>query len=108
MLHRSIPGGGSEARAAAIKASGRHHSPDPTPSALFQRTGGCPSPSISTPKWRAVRLHVVGALTRGHDVSGTGWQILGRAMQSITTMVPVWQCGHSRNDRPVSASNRSR
>ncbi len=27
----------------------------------------------------------------GHDVSGTGWQILGRAMQSIITMVPIWQ-----------------
>ena len=44
----------------------------------------------------------------GHDVSGTGWQTPDRAMQSITTMMPVWQCGHSRNDRPVSASKRSR
>jgi hypothetical protein len=29
-------------------------------------------------------------------------------MLSITTMVPVRQCGHCRNDRPVNASNRSR
>ena len=28
-------------------------------------------------------------------------------MESITNMTPVWQCGHSRNDRPVSASKRS-
>ena len=54
------------------------------------------------------RLHAVGTPISGHDVSGTGWQTLGRAMQSITTMMPVWQCGHSRNDCPVSASNRSR
>ena len=46
---------------------------------------------------------------QGHDVSGTGWRVMGcGAMQSITPMVPVWQCGHSRNDRPVSASKRSR
>ena len=34
----------------------------------------------------------------------TGWQTVGRAMQPITTMMPVWQCGHARKDRPVSAS----
>src|SRR5947199_10375801 len=34
----------------------------------------------------------VGILLLGHEVSGTDWQILGRAMLSITTMVPVWQC----------------
>ena len=39
-----------------------------------------------------------------HDVSGSDWQILARAMQPITTMMPVWQCGHSRNECPVSAS----
>jgi len=32
-----------------------------------------------------------GRLVWAHDVSGTGWQTLGRAMQSITTMVPIWQ-----------------
>ena len=53
-------------------------------------------------------LHAVGTPIPGHDVSGTGWQTLGRAMQSITTMMPVWQCGHSRSDCPVSASKRSR
>ena len=33
---------------------------------------------------------------------------LGRVMQSITTMMPVWQCGHSRSDCPVNTSKRSR
>ena len=60
------------------------------------------------PIWRARCRHDAGTLIPGHDVSGTGWQILGRAMQSITTMVPMWQCGHTRNDCPVSASKRSR
>ena len=44
----------------------------------------------------------------GHDVSGTGSQTRSRVMLSTTTMMPVPQCGHSRNDRPVSASKRSR
>jgi hypothetical protein len=39
-----------------------------------------------------------------HDVSGTDWQILARSMQPITTMMPVWQWGHSRNECPVSTS----
>jgi len=54
------------------------------------------------PTWRAIRLHAVGPLIRGHDVSGTGWQIVGRAMRSITTIVPTWQCGHCRRDCPVN------
>ncbi len=65
-------------------------------------------PSIPTPIWRVVRLDAVRPPIPGHDVSGTGWQMVGRAMQSITTMMPVWQCGHSRNDCPVSTSKRSR
>jgi hypothetical protein len=65
-------------------------------------------PSIGVPIWRAVRLPTAGTPILGHDVSGIGSQIAGLAMQSITTMVPVWQCGHSRNDCPVRASKRSR
>ena len=53
-------------------------------------------------------VSAVGTSIPDHDVSGAGWQILGRAMQSITTMMPVWQCGHTRNDWPVNASKRSR
>jgi hypothetical protein len=64
--------------------------------------------SVATPIWRVLRDHAARRLILGHDVSRTGWQIMGRAMQSITTMMPVWQCGHSRNDWPVSASKRSR
>lgn len=43
-----------------------------------------------------------GALTPGHDVSGLDRQTLGRAMQSITIMMPVWQHRHCRNDCPVA------
>jgi hypothetical protein len=39
-----------------------------------------------------------------HDVSGTDWQILALSMQPVTTIMPVWQCGHSRNECPVSTS----
>jgi hypothetical protein len=39
-----------------------------------------------------------------HDVSGTDWQILALSMQPMTTIMPVWQCGHSRNECPVSIS----
>jgi hypothetical protein len=70
-----------------------------------------PRPSLRKrrhPDLAVIRLYAVGAVIPGHDVSGTGWQILGRATQSITTMMPEWQCGHSRNDCPVSASERSR
>ena len=68
---------------------------------------GCRWTSRCIPIWWARQAHAVCALVRGHDVSGTAWQTLGRAMQSTTTMMPVWQCGQSRNDCPVSASNRS-
>jgi hypothetical protein len=55
-----------------------------------------------------VRLRADGTSMQDHDVSGIGWQTVNRAIESITTMMPVRQCGHSRNDRPVSASKRSR
>ncbi len=64
--------------------------------------------SVPTPIWRALRLRTAGAPISYHDVLGASWQIPGLAMQSIITMVPVWQCGHARNDCPVSASKRSR
>ena len=64
--------------------------------------------SAPNPTRRVVRLCPVGTPIPGHDVSGTGRQTLGGAMQSVTTMMPVRQCGHSRNDCPVNASKRSR
>jgi hypothetical protein len=75
---------------------------------LFGRCRTALGASIPNPIWRTIRLRALGTKVLGHDVFGTGWQIPGRAMQPVTTMTPVWQCGHSRNDRPVSASNRSR
>ena len=42
------------------------------------------------------------------QVSGTVWQTRGRSMQLITTIMPVKQYGHWRNDIPVRASYRSR
>jgi hypothetical protein len=42
------------------------------------------------------------------QVSGTVWQTGGRSMQPITTMMPVKQYGHWRNDVPVRALYRPR
>ncbi len=50
----------------------------------------CPfGTSVPNLAWRIVRLHGVGTPVPGHDVFGTGWQIFGRAMQPVTTMMPV-------------------
>src|SRR5450631_4019651 len=62
---------------------------------------------------RALIRQVVHLLADGtsmwdHDVSGAGWQTVNRGTESITTMMPVRQCGHSRKDRPVTTSKRSR
>ena len=97
-----------QASAAPNEPSSDRHSRDLAAWPPFSDVRGRRGASVATPIWRAIRLHAVGTPIPGHDVSGTGWQILGRAMQSITTMMPVWQCGHSRNDCPVSASKRSR
>jgi hypothetical protein len=113
--YRDIPVDQSREEAALWKpftlpteaSSGRHRL-DLAILSVFGAARGRRSPSVSTPIRRVVWRHAVGQLIADHDVSGTGWQTLGRAMQSITTMVPVWQCGHARNDWPVSASNRSR
>jgi hypothetical protein len=55
-----------------------------------------PRPDLAGKAVRAVRTPMP-----GHDVSGTDRQTLGRAMQSTTTMMPLRQCGHFRNDCPV-------
>ena len=91
MHHRSIPNSGLKARTAAVGPLDHHRSPDPTVWRVVEDPDGCRSTNGPTPTWRAIRLHAVGAAMPGHDVSGTGWQILGRAMQSIITMVPIWQ-----------------
>jgi hypothetical protein len=57
---------------------------------------------------QALYFRADGTSIQGHDVSGIAWQTVNRAMEAITTITPVRQCGHSRNDRPVSASKRSR
>jgi hypothetical protein len=108
MHYRSIPASGLKARTVAVGCSRDPLSLDLTLLAVIGRTCSWPGPSVGVPVWQVVWLHAVGALIPGHDVSRIGRQTLGRAMQSITTMIPVWQCGHSRNDCPVSASNRSR
>ena len=101
-------GSGLKALAAAIGHSTDHRNLDLTVWPLFGRAYGRRGPSVFTPNWGMIRLHAVGTLIPDHDVSGTGRQTLGRAMQSTTTMMPVWQCGHSRNDHLASASKRSR
>ena len=96
--------GGRERFVAATRHRSDQNSRDLTVWPRFRHASGPDGHNIPTPVWRAVRLHAIGTSILGHDVSGTGQQTLGLAMQSITTMMPVWQCGHSRKDRPVSAS----
>ena len=75
---------------------------------LLRRFGMARDASIPTLVWQAIWRRALGAKELDHDVSGTSWQILVRAMLLITTMMPAWQCGHSLRDRPVSALKRSR
>ena len=97
-----------QARWSPNEPSSNRHSQDLAAWPPFGDVRGRRCASVGTPIWRVIPLYTVGAVIPGHDVSLTGWQILGRATQSITTMMPEWQCGHSRNDCPVSASKRSR
>ncbi len=108
MAHHSIPGSGLKARTVAIWRSTPY--PDLVLSArpLFGGPEGDCGTSAAIPTGPGNRDICGQTDTPGHDVSGTGRQILACAMQSITTMMPVWQCGHSRNDCPVSVWKRSR
>jgi hypothetical protein len=101
-------GGGLQALRVAVAPSSDHRNLDLTVWSLFGDGYRRRGTSAPIPTWRVVGLCTVGTLISGHDVSGTGWQTLGRMIQSITTMMPVWQCGHARNDCPVNASKRSR
>ena len=74
------------------------------PCAAHRRADDPGGPSVPAPIWRAVLLCAIWEAGWAHDVSGSDWQILARAMQPITTMMPVWQCGHSRNECPVNTS----
>jgi hypothetical protein len=91
MHHRSIPNSGVKARTAAVGPSDHHRSLDLTVWRAVGDPDGCRCTNDPTPTWRAIRPRGIGAAISGHDVSGTGWQISGRAMQSMTTMVPIWQ-----------------
>ncbi len=92
MHHRSIPNSGLKARTTAVGPSDHHRSPDLTVWRMVRDPGGCRCTNLAPLRpGRAIRLHAVGAAIPGHDVSGTGWQILDDAMQSIITMVPIWQ-----------------
>jgi hypothetical protein len=108
MQPRDKPKGNGPASAAPNEPLSDCHSRDLAALPPFSAIRGRRGASVATPIRRALRGQAAGTPIPDHDVSGVGWQILGRAMQSITTMVPVWQCGHTRNDWPVSASNRSR
>jgi hypothetical protein len=102
-----IPERNGQAFAAPNEPSSDPYSDDLAAWPPFSDVRGSRGASVHRPPWRAIGLRAVGTPVRGH-VSGTGWQIFDAAIQSITTMMPVWQCGHSRNDWPVSASTRSR
>src|SRR5271163_2691376 len=71
---------------------------------LIRQDHGHLWPSVHLPFRRPVWLCAIGTSIRGHDVSGTGWQAMRAGIQSITTIRPAWQHGHSRKDRPVSLS----
>jgi hypothetical protein len=106
--HRDIRGGGLAPLAAPTKPSGDPGRSGLTICPLIERAHGhvhgARGHGIPTPIRRVVRFGAVGSLIRRHDVSGTGWQTVGLIMLPTTTMMPMWQCGHARNDRPVSAS----
>jgi hypothetical protein len=102
-----IPERNGQAFAAPNEPSSDPYSDDLAAWPPFSDVRGSRGASVHRPPCRAIGLRAVGTPVRGH-VSGTGWQIFDAAIQSITTMMPVWQCGHSRNDWPVSASTRSR
>jgi hypothetical protein len=106
--HRDVWGDGWEPFAAAIRPSNSQHGRDVTIWPLHRRLDALRAASFPDPASRGLRLRAVGTPVSDHDVSGTGWQSLGRLTQPITTMMPVWQHGHSLKDRPVSASKRSR
>ena len=85
---RDIPEGNGQAFAAPDEPSSDRHSGDWAAWPPFSDVRGGRGTSVRIPPWRTVRLRAVGMPVRGH-VSGTGWQILGAAIQSITTMMPV-------------------
>jgi hypothetical protein len=89
MRYRSIPASGLKARTVAVGRSRDPRSLDLALLGLVGRTCGWPDPSVGVPIWQVVWFHTVGALIPGHDVSRIGRQTVGRAMQSITTIVPV-------------------
>src|SRR5271167_4099893 len=106
--HRRVRGDGLAPTAAPTEPSCDGGGPGQIICPLFRRArgrvrGAC-GHSLPTPIWRAVRPGAVGSLIRRHDVSGAGWQTVGLVTQPTTTMMPVWQCGHARKDRPVSTS----
>ena len=53
--------------------------------------------------WQAGGVEVGGeAPVHDHDVSRPGWRSGSRGITSTTSMLPRWQCGQIRKDRPVS------
>jgi hypothetical protein len=89
MRYRSIPVGGLKARTVVFGCSRDPRSLDLILPILVGPTSGWPGPSVGVPIWQVVWFHTVGAPIPGHDVSRIGRQTVGRAMQSITTIVPV-------------------
>jgi hypothetical protein len=82
--------------------------PDLAKQPLYRRADGLRGARGRVLVLQARYFRTVGTSIQGHDVSETAWQTVNRAIESITTMMPVRQCGHSRNDRPVSASKLHR
>lgn len=105
---RSIQGGGLVPFAAPVRPWIDQHGVQFATSSLRRDANEPRGTSGRVLVVQALWLRTAGTSIQGHDVSGAGWQTVNRVMVSITTMTPVRQCGHSRNDRPVNASKRSR
>src|ERR1700712_1000396 len=90
MHRRSIRNGGLTAGTEAVGASRRHRRRGPTVLTMVGHSSEDHQTSRLIPIRRPIPGLAVGTPISGHDISGAGWQTVGRAMQSITTMIPVW------------------
>src|SRR6267378_1075509 len=94
---RGIAGGGLAPLAVPTGLSSSQHSLDLPIWPPRRNADGARGASVLAPAWRALRVCAVGTSLLGHDVSGIGWQTVGRMMLAITTMVPA--CGRSTRSR---------
>jgi hypothetical protein len=86
---RGIAGGGLAPFAVPTRLSSGQHSLDLPIWPSRRNADGARGAGVLAPAWRALRVCAVGTSLLGHDVSGIGWQTVGRMMLATTTMVPA-------------------